>query len=81
MIFIEYFDFFIVFFMPRVITPGHISFNDFIIDQSGNNILVDGILKPQNIIRIDITNSQSGSANGQFGYFADYFLITYNEPL
>lgn len=58
-----------------------LTFNDFIIDQSGNNILVDGILKPQNIIRIDITNSQSGSANGQFGYFADYFLITYNEPL
>jgi hypothetical protein len=57
------------------------SFSSFIIDQSGNNILVDGILKPQNIIRIDITNSQSGSANGQFGYLADYFLITYNEPL
>ena len=57
------------------------SFSSFVIDQSGNNILVDGILKPQNIIRIDITNSQSGSANGQFGYFADYFLITYNEPL
>ena len=58
-----------------------LSFSSFIIDQSGNNILVDGILKPQNIIRIDITNSQSGSANGQFGYLADYFLITYNEPL
>ena len=58
-----------------------LTFNDFIIDQSGNNVLIDGILKPQNIIRIDITNSQSGSANGQFGYFADYFLITYNEPL
>ena len=57
------------------------SFSSFVIDQSGNNILVDGILNPQNIIRIDITNSQSGSANGQFGYFADYFLITYNEPL
>jgi hypothetical protein len=57
------------------------SFSSFIIDQSGNNILVDGILKPQNIIRIDITNSQSGSSNGQFGYLADYFLITYNEPL
>ncbi|MDA9666094.1 hypothetical protein N9T75_01000, partial [Bacteroidota bacterium] len=57
------------------------SFSNFIIDQSGNNILVDGILNPKNIIRIDITNSQSGSANGQFGYLADYFLITYNEPL
>jgi len=58
-----------------------ILFNSFVIDQSGNNVLIDGILNPQNIIRIDITNSQSGSANGQFGYFADYFLITYNEPL
>ena len=57
------------------------SLSSFVIDQSGNNILVDGILNPQNIIRIDITNSQSGSGNGQFGYLADYFLITYNEPL
>lgn len=57
------------------------SFSSFIIDQSGNNALINGVLNPQNIIRIDVTNSQSGSANGQFGYIADYFLISYNEPL
>jgi hypothetical protein len=57
------------------------SFGSFVIDQSGNNVLIDGVLNPQNIIRIDITNSQSGTANGQFGYIADYFLISYNQPL
>ena len=54
---------------------------ELIIDQSGNNVLIDGELNPQNIIRVDITNSQSGTVNGQFGYSADYFIITYNEPL
>ena len=59
----------------------HISLAELIIDQSGNNVLIDGELNPQNIIRVDITNSQSGTVNGQFGYSADYFIITYNEPL
>ena len=58
-----------------------VSLAELIIDQSGNNVLIDGELNPQNIIRVDITNSQSGTVNGQFGYSADYFIITYNEPL
>ena len=58
-----------------------VNLNDLVIDQSGNNALVNGVLKPENIIRIDVTNSQSGTAQGDYGYSADYFLITYNEPL
>jgi hypothetical protein len=59
----------------------NIPLNELTIDQSGNNTLIDGVLEPNNIIRIDITNSQSGTAQGEFGYTADYFIITYNNPL
>jgi hypothetical protein len=58
-----------------------IPFDELTIDQSGNNTLIDGLLKPNNIIRIDITNSQSGTSQGSFGYSADYFIITNDNPL
>ena len=49
----------------KLIKPIHnginaIFFSRSVIDQSGNNVLIDE-LNPQNIIRIDITNSQSGT--------------------
>lgn len=58
----------------------NIPLSDLTVDQSGNNTSINGELTPNNIIRIDITNSQSGTAQGNFGYSADYFIITNNEP-
>ena len=60
-----------------------LSFNlsDFSVDISGNNVLIDGILNPNNIIRTDVICSQQGTSFGQFGFFADYYILTYNSPL
>ena len=60
-----------------------LSFNlsDFAVDISGNNVLVDGVMNTNNIIRIDVICSQQGTAFGEYGFFADYYLLSYNEPL
>lgn len=55
--------------------------NDFNVDISGNNVLVDGVINTNNIIRIDVICSQQGTAFGEYGFFADYYLLSYNEPL
>ena len=55
--------------------------NDFAVDISGNNVLVDGVMNTNNIIRIDVICSQQGTAFGEYGFFADYYLLSYNEPL
>ena len=60
-----------------------LSFNssDFAVDISGNNVLVDGVINTNNIIRIDVICSQQGTAFGEYGFFADYYLLAYMDPL
>ena len=41
---------------------------DFSVDISGNNVLIDGILNTNNIIRTDVICSQQGTSFGQFGF-------------
>ena len=38
-------------------------------------------MNPNNIIRIDVVCSQQGNAFGEYGFFADYYLLSYNEAL
>ena len=60
-----------------------LSFNlsDLIVDVFAGNVEVDGILNPNNIIRIDVICSQQGNTFGTFGFFSDYYILTYNGAL
>ena len=60
-----------------------LSFNlsDLIVDVFAGNLQVDGILNTNNIIRIDVISSQQGSVFGTFGFFSDYYILTYNSAL
>jgi hypothetical protein len=60
-----------------------LSFNlsDLIVDVFAGNVEVDGILNTNNIIRIDVISSQQGNVFGTFGFFSDYYILTYNSAL
>ena len=57
------------------------NFEVFTVDQTAGNVLINGNLNVENIIRIDVVCSQNGNSFGNFGYFLDYLLLTYNMPL
>lgn len=57
------------------------SFDFFNVDQTAGNVLINGILNVENIVRLDVVCSQNGNSFGNFGYFIDYLLLTYNSPL
>lgn len=60
-----------------------LSFNlsELIVDIYAGNVEIDGVLNPNNVIRIDVVLSQQGNAFGTFGFFADYYILTYNTAL
>ena len=60
-----------------------LSFNlsELIVDIYAGNVEIDGVLNPNNVIRIDVVLSQQGNAFGTFGFFADYYILTYNNAL
>lgn len=60
-----------------------LSFNlsELIVDVFAGNVEIDGILNTNNIIRIDVIASQQGNVFGTFGFFSDYYILTYNAPL
>ena len=44
----------------------------FNVDQTAGNVLINGILNVENVIRLDVVCSQNGNSFGNFGYFIDY---------
>lgn len=58
-----------------------LNLSDLIVDVFAGNVQVDGILDPSNIIRIDVICSQQGNTFGTFGFFSDYYIMTYNSAL
>ena len=55
--------------------------SDLSLDLSGNNVAVNGgLLELDKILRLDITISQVGTADGTFGFDADYIILTPDEP-
>ena len=55
--------------------------SDLSLDLSGNNVAVNGgLLDLDRILRLDITISQVGTADGTFGFDADYIILTPDEP-
>ena len=57
------------------------NFDNFSADQTAGNVLIDGILNVENVIRLDVVCSQNGNSFGNFGYFVDYLILTYNSSL
>ena len=57
------------------------NFDNFTVDQTAGNVQIDGNLNIENIIRLDIVCSQNGNSFGNFGYFVDYLILTYNSSL
>ena len=57
------------------------NFDNFTVDQTAGNVQIDGNLNVGNIIRLDVVCSQNGNSFGNFGYFVDYLILTYNSSL
>ena len=57
------------------------NFDEFTVDQTAGNVQIDGNLNVGNIIRLDVVCSQNGNSFGNFGYFVDYLILTYNSSL
>ena len=57
------------------------NFDDFTVDQTAGNVQIDGNLNVGNIIRLDVVCSQNGNSFGNFVYFVDYLILTYNSSL
>ena len=54
--------------------------SDLELDLSGGNVMLDGQLNVEKVIRIDCTVSQMGTAQGDFGMDLDYVILTQSGP-
>ena len=54
--------------------------SDLELDLSGGNVMLDGQLNVEDVIRLDCTVSQMGTAQGDFGMDVDYVILTQSDP-